>query len=73
MNISPKRGRPKTGKKLDPNYALLSGFVQKSTGDDAKHFLVDNSKEFPDMGALIDLAIIEFFSARNYGRSGRER
>lgn len=67
MTTPKKRGRPKTGKKLDPKYTLISGFVQKTTGVAAKHFLVDN-EEFRDMGDLLDAAVIEFLRKRNYTR-----
>lgn len=67
MTPQKKRGRPKTGKKLDPNYALISGFVQKSIYIEAKHFLIDND-EFKDMGDFLEAAIVEFLSRQNYAR-----
>ena len=68
-----KRGRPKTGKKKDPKYTLASGFVLKTTNDTARHFLIDND-EFKDMGDLLDSAIVEFLSKRNYvGRKKNQK
>lgn len=67
---SRKRGRPKTGKKLNPDYTLMGGYVKKSTDTAARHFLIDND-EFRTMGELLDAAVSEFLSKRNYTRRKR--
>ncbi len=65
MTDKRKPGRPRTGKKSNPKYTHITGYIQKSTNAAARHFLVDN-EEFKDTGDLLDAALIEFLAKRNY-------